>query len=285
MKDFDYNPFGPETLSLRFNCDKCGKEIETDDVYIPSPDFTAETSRDSTNEYEETFVCPNCDKEYEITLYSSFGGGQGQIDELDDECHIVVTENYDDYELEAILSNTEYHDTFKASIDKIERLMGLKVPEPDLLTTYYNSLFVNVVTVMETYLSDAFLNTINSKSEEHLKRFVVSHPRYNEKKIKMSELYPLLDKIKAIALNDIKEMSFHNILETKKLFERALRVEFPKVLKHLIKIVENRHDLVHRNGKTDTGLKVEITIDDIKFAIGDVSTFVDFIDLQVARLK
>ena len=57
------------------------------------------------------------------------------------------------------------------------------------------------------------------------------------------------------------------------------------VLKHLIKIVENRHDLVHRNGKTDTGLKVEITIDDIKFAIGDVSTFVDFIDLQVARLK
>jgi hypothetical protein len=287
MKYFDYNPFGPESLTLEFTCDKCGHSINTDDIPIPLPNFSAETSRDSTEEYEESVICEheNCGSQYDITLYSSFGGGQGEISNLDDEQRISITENYGmDYELEAILSNSEFKLTFDKAIEKIGSLNEIDVTDAEQNTLLKNLLFVNIVSAMETYMSDAFINVIDKKDEKYLRQFVGFHKKYNEEKIKLSEIFSSYDNLKARAINDLKEISFHSIENTRPLYERALQVQFPRDLSRLAKIIEQRHDIVHRNGKTKENIPVAMTFEEIQYTIAEIDTFVNFIDNQIIRL-
>ena len=285
MKYFEYHFAGPESLTLEFICDKCSHKIVTEDIPIPMPNFAAETSRDSEVDHEESIVCENCKKQYDITLFSSYAGGQGQIANLDDEQRITISENFGmDYELEAMLSNSEFKETFDKALKKIESLNEIEIDDAEQSNLLKNLLFVSIVSAMETYMSDAFINVIDKKNEKYLRQFVSFYKKYNEEKIKLSQIFNSYDSLKVRTINDLKELSFHSIEKIKPLFENTFKIDFPKDLSRLFKIIEQRHDIVHRNGKTKENVAVTMTYKEIQYTMSEIESFVNFIDNQITRL-
>ena len=60
-------------------------------------------------------------------------------------------------------------------------------------------------------------------------------------------------------------MSFHNLDKTTGIYESVLDTHFPSdLLPELKQAVENRHDIVHRNGKTVQGNSIDVSMDDVE---------------------
>lgn len=100
MKYFEFTPFGMSSVKIRFDCIRCGGKVESDDIEIPSPDYTADTSTDSEVSDDSAAHCENCLKEYSIDIYVTYAGGLGSIEELPDMYHVEVEETEDSPEFE-----------------------------------------------------------------------------------------------------------------------------------------------------------------------------------------
>lgn len=280
--------FGIASVKLEFDCAQCGQRVETnEEIEVPSPDFSAETSHDSQNENEGYAICETCGEHYEIDLINGYGGGYIWVKGLADNAEIEVKEIAEtlDYETEAILSNSEFKETFDMSIDKIRNLNELLIPSKVIGQFLKNNLYVSIVASMETYLSDAFINTIDKKNEKYLRQFVDCFKKYQERKIKLSELYFFYDSIKTDVIKDLKDTTFHNIVQSKYFYGKALKINFPEELSGLLSIVEKRHDIIHRNGKTKEGPEVILSTSEVNRAIKTVTEFINFIDIQILELE
>ena len=93
MARFDFNPFGNRSLVLKFECDKCKNTVTSKEINIPQPNYGADKTKDSETDNDGYAICDNCEKEFDISLYSSYGGGNGYINNIqEDEWEIDVIE-------------------------------------------------------------------------------------------------------------------------------------------------------------------------------------------------
>jgi hypothetical protein len=189
-------------------------------------------------------------------------------------------EQYTDKEqLEAILSNTDFHGTFLDEIASLRVLNKLRVPDPKAKKTLSRNLYVGVIACLETYLSDAFINTVLS-NEKYLRAFFTSFKDFREQKLPLNELFDLASKKEEIAKKTMLEVIYHNLPKVSKMYEATLNIEFPQ-FSEIQKAVSIRHDLVHRNGKNKDGIESSINsimVDDI---ISKVESFINEIDQKL----
>jgi hypothetical protein len=68
-------------------------------------------------------------------------------------------DDLDNYYFFVISSNTEFYKTLMESLDNINALLNIDI-ESKLEQQLLRLLYVNVVTALETFLSDAFINTV-----------------------------------------------------------------------------------------------------------------------------
>ncbi|MCL2246564.1 MAG: hypothetical protein FWC10_05565 [Lentimicrobiaceae bacterium] len=285
MQDFNFNNWGTKSIELEFKCDSCGQMVESEEILVPYPNMSAENDSDSQIEEEGYAVC-ECGKEFEIEIFVSLGGGYGSINELPRDWEINVKENLEDYDEDwygAVLSNTEFFETFKT---EIYNLRQLNQEEIFILQerTFRRLIFVGAIATLETYLSDAFINTFNS-SEKYKQKFVETYDDFKKEKFCLNEIYKKwnnLDNIcREILLN---KFLFHKLIETKKMYKNSLDVDFGDI-SQMIKYVFQRHDLVHRNGKTKEGADVNIDKKTIDKLLDDIYNFVKNIDNQIKKLN
>ena len=189
-------------------------------------------------------------------------------------------ENYTDKDqLEAILSNTDFYLTFLDEIASLRVLNKLRMPDVKAKKTLSRNLYVGVIACLETYLSDAFINTVLSK-ENYLRSFFTSFKDFREQKLGMNEIFDLASKREEIAKKAMLEVIYHNLPKVSKMYEGTLDIEFPK-FSEIQKSVSIRHDLVHRNGKNKDGRESSIDsimVDDI---ISKVESFISEIDQKL----
>ncbi|MDZ8225848.1 hypothetical protein [Nostoc sp. ChiVER01] len=80
-----------------------------------------------------------------------------------------IDETEEDYpdkdQLEAILSNTAFYCTFLDEIASLRVLNKLTVPDQKAKRTLRKHIYVGVIACLETYLSDAFINTVLSNKD------------------------------------------------------------------------------------------------------------------------
>jgi len=207
------------------------------------------------------------------------------VEELEEECHewsgAPSSEEYDKYLLSVITTNTKFHDTFIENIENIRQLLSMKV-DRDLHQNYYMLLYVSVITAMETYLSDAFINTVFG-SHYLLRRFVESNPDFEKQKFSLNQVFSKIDSIEDEVRNYLIEFIWHNLSKIKLMYKKTLNVDFPSELKNLFKAISIRHDIVHRNGKSKNGKKIKVSKQDVYNLIDEVSSFVKHIDEQIAN--
>lgn len=188
-------------------------------------------------------------------------------------------EDYDDYLVDDIAQITEYYGNFSSGILDIEKLLETDV-DGIVANCFYRLLFVNVITALETYLSDAFINTVVPNSEL-MRRFVEKTPEFQSEKVSLSDVFKAVEQIEQRAKSYLIDVVWHNLERVKPMYRDTLDIDFPKDIGPIFRAIIKRHDIVHRNGKTKSGTEIIVSKQDVSDLIAAVEAFAQQIDAQL----
>ncbi len=184
----------------------------------------------------------------------------------------------------SIAENTQFHSNFISSINNTKRLIKIPIDDPNAKAHLNMMLYVSAVTAMETYLSDAIIQTILS-DRSLIRQFVENFPAYtisrNTERFSLGELFKKYDKIESIVAKDLLNVIYHNISVVKEMYESVFDIKFPKDLKDIFAAVAVRHDIVHRNGRKRGGGQSDVHLildSDIRDLIVKIEQFIKEID-------
>jgi hypothetical protein len=189
----------------------------------------------------------------------------------------------DDYEFGIISSNTRFHETFRSDIAAIEGLRTSYVNDR-FKRNYHMMLYVSVITAMETYLSDAFINLVLN-DKQLLRRFVETNPEFKKQSVSLGEIFLRMDKIESDVKDYLLETIWHRLDKVKPMYQSTLQVDFPNDMSAIFRAIATRHDIVHRNGKDKDGTKLEITDQEVGVLIERIRAFIDDIDEQLGQFE
>lgn len=282
MAYFDFNPFGTQALKVHFECDECSSQVESEEIDVPSPNYMADTARDSQTDNEGYAICDSCGKEFNIDIYVTYAGGDGHVNDLPDDRDVYVEEIEEPYyeeQFEAITANTEFLQAFNQDIDNILELLKIEPAEERLKKLFHRQLYSSVIGVMETYLSDAFINTV-FKSKENLKQFYKTFKGFDKQNIAMSAFFDFEERAESVAKKAMLDIIYHHLPKVSGIYKDTLNVQFPN-FGEIYKAVLKRHDLVHRNGKDKDGSEVNVDSDMIIELAKKMKEFILEIDNQI----
>jgi hypothetical protein len=190
-------------------------------------------------------------------------------------------EDYDDYLVDDIALITEYHSNFISAIQTIEKLLETEV-DVSVTGCFYRLLFVNVITALETYLSDAFINTV-VHDPALMRRFIETTPEFKNENIALSDVFAALEKIEQRAKSHLVDVVWHNLGRVKPMYRDTLGIDFPKDIGPVFRAIVKRHDIVHRNGKTKAGEDIAISRQDVIDLISAVQALTHDVDAQLRK--
>lgn len=205
------------------------------------------------------------------------------VSELEAECvEWAPTESpgdYDDYIVDSIASITEFYHNFSGSILDIEKLLEVEVPG-SVEINFYRMLFVNVITSIETYLSDAFISTVVS-DKEIFRRFIETTPEFKKEKITIAEVFSASEVIEEKGKAYLAEVVWHNLERVSLMYRDTMNVEWPNDTGDIYRAILKRHHIVHRNGKDQDGNEIIILKYDVNKLVTKAEEFVQYIDSQL----
>lgn len=185
----------------------------------------------------------------------------------------------DSYIVSSSSLNSKFHENFIATLSKLGHLNEER--ENQILQ---RMIYSNVITAMESYLSDTIKRTVLSRKAIKL-RFIEKHKAFSEK-IKISEIFEYIEKIDKLVSDEIDKISFHNIVTVKNLYIDVLDCDFNHIdVSRLIDYVSVRHDIVHRNGMKTNGDLIELSQDDVTVMMDFVQSFIDGIESKMVRSR
>lgn len=218
----------------------------------------------------------------------SYGVIKKLVNELNNHCWewapIPRDDDYYDYSrIEDIAGISTYHENFSEAIKSVKALLYIEVSEK-AEECLCRLLFANVITALETYLSDAFINTV-IPSDSLRRKFVENLPEFEKEKISLSEVYKALESVEVKVNTFLSNLVWHNLGRVRPLYENVLNINFPRDFSGIAVAISVRHDLVHRNGKTRDGEDIVIARESVERLIADVETFVGHLDDQLGAVR
>jgi len=193
--------------------------------------------------------------------------------------------NYDEYEqyyLNAILDDNNFLKSFCNDVSKLRELLKIRIDDSLLKETFLRQLFISQIIILETYLSDAFINIVLS-DKEHIKKFVKTFKDFKNEKIDLNNIFDEIVNIEDKVKKTLLKIIYHNLPKVKGIYKATLDIEFPNI-EYLAKMISTRHDLVHRNGKTKNGTNIKIDEVIIDNNFDNIVNFVKEIDKQLKKL-
>lgn len=171
---------------------------------------------------------------------------------------------------------TTFYEVFSTSMSDVQSLIGLYPENPTLARLLY----ANVITTMETYLSDTFKKQVLTR-ESIRRRFVQTNDAFKEK-ISIQDIFRKLGSLNDDIVKLVDSTSFHNLDKTIGLYRTVLDTEFPSgQIAQLKQAVDIRHDIIHRNGKTTQGTAISITMAQVEALMALADSSIKYIDKQI----
>lgn len=275
MSSFEFNPTA-NSITLHFRCMNCGALNETDALYVPTPNWEAETHSDSIecDDYEHSCECGEI---FEITLNNGIYGGSGEISP--DVEAFSVSEDFDDnYDVEIEeMMNRELYDSHVA--DTLKALDAIEILDEDVKVTLHRVLYANIIACMESYLFDKLRFEVLSK-EDNKRKFVKGFKDYTHQMFSLNELFDTFDNIDGKIRKTLESIIYHDLPKVKGMYKDILDIDIGDI-SDLCKCISIRHDIVHRNGKTKDGREIVIHKDDIETVAKTVSGMIKSIEHQL----
>lgn len=285
----DFFPHGNKSVIVRFTCDNCGNEVESEEIGIPTPNYAAEKASDSHNENEGGAVCEECDKDFNVYVYAGYADGYVEINDVDDDS-ISVEEIVDEIELEyymneqidAIIHSLNYIHQFEKELDNLRKLNAKDLGDQELQETLQRQIFSGAITCLEDYLSTTLIQRVLN-NETVFKDFVKTYKKFKDRKFDLSDIYDKVDTLESIVKQELVDIIYHDLPKVRGIYQDTLKINFP-VIKDIMKIITNRHDMVHRNGKNKEGEKIEISKDVVSDVIDKVDNFVKDVETELNKI-
>jgi hypothetical protein len=202
--------------------------------------------------------------------------------ELDDECanwsgnSDNLSPDLDEYLFLSSAESAGHEEAFRQSSVNIERLLEAKV-QPAERQVMLRLLYTNVITALETYLSDKFISAITT-DEKLLRRFVETTPEFKNRKLSLSDVFNAHETIKDDVKTHLLEVVWHRLDKVEPMFRYTLDINFPSDMKEFHKAIFVRHDCVHRNGKTKNGKEHVFNEDEIKELLSAADKLIRWIE-------
>lgn len=184
-----------------------------------------------------------------------------------------IHEPYYYAEFEVISSNKRYYQTFLNEIENLAQLNNLETPTQKLEIILKRQIFVSIITALETFLSETFIN-LTLDNEHYFKKFVLNHQEFKTRKFELKDIFESFEKIKDTAKKIMLDTIYHHLPKVREMYRFTFEIDFPSI-GEVNKLINIRHDLVHRNGKTKTGKLHAIDKQEVSKAIVDVTNFVE----------
>ncbi len=226
-------------------------------------------------------------------LEEEFGGlvPDEEIEELAEELTDICWQwtsserpgDYDEYLVDDIAAITEFYGNFTSAVLDIENLLKVEVDEA-YQNCLYRLLYVNVITALETFLSDAFISLV-VPSRELMRKFVESTPEFKAEKIPLSSVFQAFDEIEQKAKSYLADVVWHNLGRVKPMYRDVLTIEFADDIGDLTRAILIRHDIVHRNGKTKAGEEILISKQSVEELIRRAEGFAQDIDRKLQEFR
>jgi len=259
-------------ISIEFNCPNC-QNIVKEEVIVPNVDWDGDSFSDSCTQEEDYFECQNCGEQIGYIIQSSNSGGFFYMNDLDDDYIVRLTEEVDDFE-ESILYNTQYYNTFLDQIAEAEKLLNVIVDTDDLSSLQFKLIYSHLITILETYLSDALINTILS-NDTFIEIFVKTF--YKEEKIQLNKVLETAKNIKNIIKKSLLGIVYHRLEKVEKIYKDTLKISFIDTT-DIEKIISCRHNLIHRNGKDKNDKEIIINRKEVEEAHTKIKLFIEDIE-------
>jgi len=187
------------------------------------------------------------------------------------------------YLADAVKSNTEYYETFVNSMNDIKELLNNSTYENSTKQVLFRLAYSNIVASMETYLSDAFINTV-IKDNLLIRRLIETDSEFRKRKLTFSEIYTMLDDIKNTVREHLLDIIYHNIWVVKNMYKCVLNIDFPEGMDEINSSVMIRHDIVHRNGKNKkSGETLNLEKEAVFKCIEIMTNFINCVDSQLKK--
>ncbi|WP_443217463.1 zinc-ribbon domain-containing protein [Rhodopirellula sp. P2] len=272
----------PYCAGTKVDSDTCLSVVDPETAALWHPSLNASLSPDSVSRQSARSVWWQCDVDSTHQWKRSI---QNQVNLRScPECAKRDRNHLLDQSLgRAVSENVAFYETFEVSLGNLSRLALMDISDPVLQQVLFRQVYAGVVASMETYLSDAFINTV-VPSTELRHRLMRSTPEFTDKRYGLDEIIEWVANSESRVKKHLLSQIYHNLFKVEKMFSSVLQVEFPAKEKvaQLTQIVNQRHNIVHRNGRSKDGSTRVLTLGEVNDTIRLVRDFIVGIDSQIA---
>jgi hypothetical protein len=122
-----------------------------------------------------------------------------------------------DEDIDEYYIDTDFYNNFKVSIKNIGLLSTQAALYPEnLQQALYRMLYSNIITSMESYLSDAFINTVLS-NEKYVRRLVETDPELKSEPLQLGDIFRHFEGLrKRVKKYLIGKVVYHRLEKSKK---------------------------------------------------------------------
>lgn len=209
-----------------------------------------------------------------------------KIERLKDNCRVHIEPweidaryDYINDQFDAITESRISQIAFNKELDKLKELSNLQSQGDRLKNILNRQIFIGIIGCMETFLSETFLRLI-FEERDYYQAFVLKHPEFKTRKFELREIFTQQKQLDSVVKKIILDTIFHNLPTVRNMYVDTFSINFPAI-KDMYKYVLDRHDLVHRNGKTKDGKEVGISDDYIDKVIFDTKDFIEKICIEL----
>lgn len=219
-----------------------------------------------------------------------------KIEGLEDGCRVRISPwefEDDEYENDPTWYHdtpySQYYDFFKYSAREVENMLKVEGMDASQHGIFLRLLFVQAVTIMETYLGDT-LKALVFQEKDKLIKLLEFDEEMKKTKLTLADIVKdqnaIIDKVSEY----LSELMYHNLAKIGILYKGILEIEFnfgsEENKKKLFQAIKTRHDCVHRNGKTKEGDQVS-GIDEqyVEEILSIIEYLVDDIEDKITNAK
>lgn len=273
-----------QDYSVKFLCPECGNMVH-EFVDMPAYDTSSDRARDHRAVAEEQVICSSCDESYELQLANAAHGATASLLEHSEiPVSVVEPDDYVDFEYQEYLDSlepVEPYEIFKRAwmeINALGREPAVSDLAPQLM---HRMLFLQHVTIMESYLND-FLIKVIADHPEALLGIIRKHDKFSAEKISWVDALTNTNKIHRAVRGALDRQLYHRLGQVDFLFQSSVGFSIfaseasGKRLKELMLV---RHHFAHRNGFDTDRNKVTLT----GHEVDEISKLVDEMTFHIER--
>lgn len=265
---------------FHFRCPQCGS---TDILAIEVPEFNFNVERmsDLYAEDQVEFVCPSCEYEFAGDVVCTPSYCEITVDEP---TPFTMTGDPPMFSADPADAYDPPSDPYALLAETIDRCLVVAEMEfearndPQFLQ---RMALTTIVTALETFLSDTFLNLIKG-DQAALGNLVARDGHFSAMKIPLFNLVGKPDFASLHVRRAIQEIPFHNLPRVEVLYKAAIGLSLSSdefLWARLNSLMKVRHDCVHRNGHTAEGERRDnITTKFVHDAASDCRCLADYIE-------